>query len=233
MKTFCKKVDMRTREAMIRFLRDHDRYWTMNSWNRSTSYANCVKIHSLGLTPEQLENAWAMLDMPQVYDAIHRVLEDWARKHEWRWQIGFNGRSGGYLVLYQGGLNWRNARTAQCDECGKLTWHRRVSASEGDWFAGRRTHQDTPCTTADCDGMLRVLREPRPQIVTYPGRGLDEDEDFGDWAIEDLRDRVRLVQDFDRACDVALAEFFRFCDGYRVVEKDILVPKTVKALEPG
>ena len=216
MKTFERKVNMRRREDMIRFLRDHDRYWTMNSWNRSSSYANCVKIHMLGLTRGQLETAWEMLDVPQVYDAIHRILEDWAHKHEWRWQIGFNGRSGGYLVLYQGDLDHTNARTAQCDECGKLTWHKK----------------ETPCTSDDCDGTLRLLPEPRPQIVTYPGRGLDEDPSFDDWSMAELRNRVRLIQDFDRACDAALAEFIRFCEEYRVVEKDILVSKTVRALEP-
>ena len=87
MKAFYSKVNTRTREAMVSFLRGHGRYWTMNSWNRSTSYANCVKVHRLDLTPEQLEKAWEMLDMPQVYDAIHVVLEEWAIEHEWRWQI--------------------------------------------------------------------------------------------------------------------------------------------------
>ena len=216
MKTFHNKIDARTREAMVSFLCSHGRYWTMNSWNRSTSYANCVKVHRLDLTPEQLENAWEMLDMPQVYDAIHRVLAEWAIKHDWRFQIGFNGRSGGYLVLYQGGLDWKNARSAQCDECLKLTWHK----------------QDTPCTSDGCDGTLRVLPEPRPQIVTSPGRGIDEGEDFADRSMHDLCERVRLVQDFDQACDAAVAVFVRFCDECRVVEKDILVPKTVKALEP-
>ena len=216
MKTFQKKVDTRRREDVIRFLRGHGRYWTMNSWNRSSSYANCVKVHRLDLTPQQLETAWEMLDVPQVYDAIHSILEDWARKHGWRWQIGFNGRSGGYLVLYQGGLDHKNARTARCDECAKLTWHK----------------QDTPCTSDDCDGTLRVLAKPQPQVATYPGRGLDDDDEFEDWSMEELRDRVRLIQDFDRACDAAVAEFIRFCDEYRVVEKDILVPKTIRALEP-
>jgi len=214
-KSFYAKVNRRTREAMTSFLCNHGRYWTMNSWNRSTSYANCVKVHRLGLTREQLENAWEMLDMPQVYDAIHVVLGEWAIKHEWRYQIGFNGRSGGYLVLYQGGLDWRNARTAQCDECLKLTWHK----------------QDTRCTSDDCGGTLRMLPEPRPQIVTYPGRGMDEGEDFVDWSMDDLRERVRLVQDFDLTCDAAVAVFVRFCDEYRVLEKEVLVPNIVKALE--
>ena len=215
MKEFYKKIDTRTRAGMTRFLRDHGRYWTMNSWNRSTSYANCVKIHKLDLTPAQLETAWDMLDMPQVYDLIHRVFEEWATARDWRFQIGFNGRSGGYLVLYQGGLDWKNARTAQCDECGKLTWHK----------------EDTPCTSDGCDGALRALPEPRPQIVTYPGRGMDEGEDFIDWSMADLRDRVRLIQDFDRVCDEAVAVFVGFCDNYRVVEEEILVPKAVKTLQ--
>ena len=76
------------------------------------------------------------------------------------------------------------------------------------------------------------MPKPRPQIVTYPGRGLDESRDFADWSMDDLRERVRLVQDFDHASDAAVAVFVRFCDEYRVVGKDILVSKTVKALEP-
>ena len=120
MKTFFKKVDTRSREAMVAFLSGHFRYDTMNSWNRSTSYAQCVKVHRLDLTREQLDKAWGMLDMAEVFDAIHSVLQDWAAEREWRWQVGFNGRSGGYLVLYQGGMDYKNAKTAQCDVCGKL-----------------------------------------------------------------------------------------------------------------
>ena len=36
-----------TREEMISSLEKHFRYFTMNSWNRSTSYARNVKIRSL------------------------------------------------------------------------------------------------------------------------------------------------------------------------------------------
>ena len=216
MKTFQEKVNTRVREAMISFLRDHPRYWTMNSWNRSTSYANCVKIYKLDLTPEQLENAWKMLDMPEVYDAIGDVMNEWSAAHDWRYQIGFNGRSGGYLVLYQGGLDWQNARTAQCDECCKLTWHK----------------QDTPCTSDGCDGTLRVLPKPRPQVVTYPGRSLDASGDFEDWTMDELRERVRLVQDFDQACDAAVTVFVDYCSSYEVAEQEIMVSKTVKVLEP-
>jgi hypothetical protein len=215
MKTFYKNVDMRNREAMIAFLDGHFRYDTMNSWNRSTSYANCVKIHRLDLPREQMDKAWAMLDMEEVFDAIHGIIRDWSEAHAWEWQVGFNGRSGGYLVLYQGGLDWKNARTAQCDTCGKQTWHK----------------ENVPCTVKGCPGTLKVLEKPRPQVVTYPGRGLDQSEDFAEWGMDRLRDRVRLVQEFDKLCDECVAEFVHYCENYNIVERDIIVPKTIKVLE--
>ncbi len=42
-----------TREAMIAYLRKHFRYYIMNSWNRSKSYARNVKVYNLGLTRGQ------------------------------------------------------------------------------------------------------------------------------------------------------------------------------------
>lgn len=43
-----KKVNTKDRKEMIAFLKNHFRYDTMNSWNRSTSYANNVKNLQLG-----------------------------------------------------------------------------------------------------------------------------------------------------------------------------------------
>jgi hypothetical protein len=58
---FEKKVDLRSKHAMINFLSTHFRYNTMNSWNRATSYANRVKIPYLGLTREQANKAYELL----------------------------------------------------------------------------------------------------------------------------------------------------------------------------
>jgi hypothetical protein len=214
--TFYRKVNTRSRSAMTAFLEGHRRYNTMNSWNRTTSYANCVKIHRLDLTQAQMDKAWSMLDMTEVFDALRDILTAWGIAHEWQFQVAFNGRSGGYLVLYQGALDYQNAKTAECDVCRKLTWHK----------------TNVPCTTSGCPGTLAVLAKPRPQIVTYPGRGLDGDADFADWTLDQLQDRVRLVQDFDRLCDEVVAEFVRFCDGYTIEERHVMVPRTVKVLEP-
>ena len=41
-----------------------------------------------------------------------------------------------------------------------------------------------------------------------------------------------MLQDLDNLCDSVVAEFLYYCAEYTVVEKDIMVPKTVKVLEP-
>ena len=43
---FYRRVDLRSRSSMTEFLRGHFRYNTLNHWNRSTSYANNIKIYS-------------------------------------------------------------------------------------------------------------------------------------------------------------------------------------------
>lgn len=101
---FEKKIDTSNRNAMIDFLSNHFRYDTMNSWNRATSYANNVKIHELqylgALTKEEADIG---------YDFI--TTENWSYENDIAeikrrftektgYAIGFNGRSGGYLVLY-------------------------------------------------------------------------------------------------------------------------------------
>ena len=59
---FYKEIDKRYRETMISFLKKHFRYNTMNSWNRSTSYANNIKLHQID-KPEDVDSDtwWEML----------------------------------------------------------------------------------------------------------------------------------------------------------------------------
>ncbi|NLB55109.1 MAG: hypothetical protein GX811_04980 [Lentisphaerae bacterium] len=58
------------------------------------------------------------------------------------------------------------------------------------------------------------------------------DENFRDWSLDQLRDRVKLVQEFDRLADRIVQEYISTCRGYRITEEEILVPKTIKVLEP-
>jgi len=90
------------REQKIDYLKTHFRYFTMNSWNRSTSYAANVKIHNF--VPRELrDKAYAIMEQGDVYDEIRSVLNDFDQRYEYRYQISFNGRSDGYLVMINGG----------------------------------------------------------------------------------------------------------------------------------
>lgn len=105
---FAKKVDTTDRKAMIDFLTNHFRYNTMNSWNASTSYANNVKIYNLGIEDESvLDKAFdiiaADVDSEEMEYNFQQIIDEF-RQNE-GYDIGFNGRSGGYLVLYSMGYN--------------------------------------------------------------------------------------------------------------------------------
>ena len=101
---YYKKVDKRSRKALVDFLKKHFRYHTMNSWNRSTSYANCIKLHHVD-KPSGIDEDiwWQMLEVAYWHDIFNDLLENFARQYDFAWQAGINGRSGGYVVLYRGG----------------------------------------------------------------------------------------------------------------------------------
>jgi len=70
------------------------------------------------------------------------------------------------------------------------------------------------------------------QIFTWPGKDIDMHENFEDLSLSDIRERVELVQDFDRLCDDIASYYIETCRNYRITEEEILVPKTIKVLEP-
>jgi len=84
-----------SKKSMVEFLEKHFRYDTMNSWNRSTSFAARVKVCD-GWVPRELrDEAYEMINMEEVYEDISLEFDDFARRHDWQYQLGFNGRSGG------------------------------------------------------------------------------------------------------------------------------------------
>lgn len=84
------------------YIHKHFYYYTMNSWNRSKSLANNVKIYNLPLTTEQKNKFFDLYCdenlIDELYFHINGILEDFASENEF--DISFNGRSGGYLVAY-------------------------------------------------------------------------------------------------------------------------------------
>lgn len=105
------KVDV-TRKEMVDFLKNHFRYDTANNWNRSTSYARNVKIYNIGLS-EVLEAKALDLICEEGFNELIACLHDplveqFEEETSEDYTIGFNGRSGGYLVLYHKNYPFRS-----------------------------------------------------------------------------------------------------------------------------
>lgn len=216
MKKFIKEVDLRSRKSMTRYLTTHFRYDTMNSWNQSTSYANNVKVYNLGLTKEQEEKLYAMLETSEFYTYINEMLNEFAIEHNHLWQVGFNGRSSGYLVLYQG-FNRLSGYKSVCQKCGQRNY--KTVEETGNNRCGR------------CGAEARVNYDVMPREVgCYPGRSTDMGEDFEDWELYQLRQRVKLVQEFDKLCDDILKMVVALLTNYEVEEQVVMKPHTVKVL---
>lgn len=117
---FKKKVDTRSRQSMIDFLTGHFRYNTMNSWNGLTSYANKVKFHHLGLTKNQQDKAWDMLDV-NFWDEINYPINDFTKEMNGYYTISSNGRSSGYLVLMNSHYESTGYKSF-CKSCGQRNY---------------------------------------------------------------------------------------------------------------
>ena len=96
MKKFYRKVDKSSNKKMFEFLKEHFTYYTMNSWNGLKSIANNIKIYKLGLIGDEFK-ALEILEADD-YFTINSIIETWEQEHP-GYNVGFNGRSGGYLVL--------------------------------------------------------------------------------------------------------------------------------------
>jgi len=208
-----KSLKRLTRKEMIDFLSSHFRYNTMNSWNGCTSYARNVKIHNLKFPSREVEGrAYDLLGVGGAFDDVYLVLRDFAENHNYNWQIAFNGRSSGYLVLFQGYMKKSEYKTT-CLSCGQKNY------KEDTKVCGR------------CNSKKMV---PYEGIETgmYGGRSTDQCVNFSEWDTSTLRDRVKLVREFDQACENAVNAFINFCKEHTVADKVINVPKTIRVAVP-
>lgn len=89
-------IDITNDKQMFNFLKQHFDYPTMNSWNQLYSIANNVKLYRLNLDGNWC-TALSLLENGE-YDTISYMIDDWRRCHP-GYEVFFNGRSGGYLVL--------------------------------------------------------------------------------------------------------------------------------------
>jgi hypothetical protein len=212
-KVFSKKVNKSSKKAMIDFLSSHFRYDTMGSNNASTSYANKIKLHTLPL-PEDIKNiAYDMIQMDEWQDRVGMMFSDFAHEHDHRWQVGCNGRSGGYVVLYQGYKEKDTFSKSRCPRCGIKTGYE----------PGKECQK---CHNA------KLLPYDGYKIGAYFGRSTDMNEDFETWDIYALKARVKLVQEFDELCDNLVNEFIDACRQNTIEDETVMVPKQIKVLKP-
>lgn len=95
-------VDIANTKSMWNFLHNHPTYYTLNSWNRAKSIAHNVKLYNL-----KLEGDWwaALRYLNDEADSglLQLYIDDEIREFEEKYpyyNVFFNGRSNGYLVLY-------------------------------------------------------------------------------------------------------------------------------------
>lgn len=211
MRNFCTPVDKRSKQAMVDFLKDHFRYPTMNSWNNATSYACNMKIYNLGLDRDVQDKIYQMLDVDEFHDQMGDLLRDFGYDHGYLWQAGMNGRGGGYLVLYQG-CREPSGYKSYCVRCGQQNYTSVTETGDRCGRCGQNSRRDYPQT--------------HMRISAYPGRGTDMCEDFEDWYIDDLRERVTLVQAFDQLADHMVEEAAYMAQYRQVQEETFMVPQT-------
>ena len=79
-------------------------YNTMNSWNNSTAPAYNMKVYNI--IPKDLQDkVFELMESEDFYDVINDLIHEFDIENDYNFQAGFNGRSGGYLVLYKGGID--------------------------------------------------------------------------------------------------------------------------------
>ena len=215
---FYEAVDMRSRKAMTVFLSEHFRYHTMSSWNQSTSYAHNMKIYNLGLERNITEKLYVMMQTDEFHDQLHDLMLEFAKDHNHLWQAGMNGRSGGYLVLYQG-ERYPSGYKSYCPKCRQRNF---TSITQTGNICGA------------CRNPSRIdYLTTHMQSHVFPGRSTDMYENFEDWDMYDLRKRVKLVQDFDRLADAMVQEALYMAKNMEVEDETFYVAQQRKVLVSG
>ena len=203
----------RTRAAMIAYLGGHYRYHTMNSWNQSTSYAHNLKMHHLEFPSKEIQDrAWDIIgceDADGAFYGTNQLIGEFTDTEGGSYTAGFNGRSGGYLVMYHSQRK-PSQYTHRCTGCG----HRAYGAeAAGHNYPG-------------CTGKHEPFAFPQ-ELVTWPGKNIDQGEDFAEWETYTLKERVDLVWAFDKLAEDCVADFIDFCSTHEVEEVEVTTTRKV------
>jgi hypothetical protein len=95
-------IDITNDRQMFEFLSEHFTYPTLSYHNYLYSIANKVKLYNLNLSGNWCV-AYDFLDNGE-YETLNFMIQDWESEHP-GYEVFFNGRSGGYLVLKEKNYN--------------------------------------------------------------------------------------------------------------------------------
>ena len=172
-----KGIDITNDKQMFNFLKDHYQYYTMNSWNGLKSIAHNVKIYNLKLSGN-CYNALTFLQNDD-YFTVNLMIEDWEADHP-NYKVGFNGRSGGYLVLYNNDNN-SCVLPDEIDECEDYEEYKRYCK---EYYGGvkhnRRDLVEMVKLVQDFDKLCDDLRDYVNELSM---------KDFAAEALEEVVDR--------------------------------------------
>lgn len=201
---------------MTQFLKEHFRYFIgrATGWNPPTGYANNMKIHTIGLTLQQQDTLFDLLDCPEAMDEINELIFQFNHDHGFSWQACWNGRSGGYLVLVKGGQR-ETGHKSFCTACGQRNF---------------TSVEETGCRCGRCGQEKRVNFQTPPRQSYIRFEAVDQDEDYEFFSMKELKARIKLVQEFDRLCDEIIQEAAYLADHFRVEEEEIMIPSTRKVM---
>lgn len=88
---------MKNRKEKLEFLQEHERYYTINSWNKLDSFSKNMKVYQV-IPKKYQAKVYELIETEDFYEEINLILKDYEIRKGLK--TGFNGRSGGYLVLY-------------------------------------------------------------------------------------------------------------------------------------
>ena len=157
------------------------------------------------------------MDTQEFFYARNELLDEFGQRHQYQWQAAMNGRSGGYLVLYQGELK-PSGYKSYCIHCGQKNYS---------------SVKETGNICGVCQNPSRVDYSNTHMLVSkFSGRGTDDGEDFGEWTMYELKERVRLVQELDRLADCLVETAVYLAENFTVEDEEYLVPQVRKVLVP-
>ena len=183
-------VDISSDKSMFNFIKNHFRYFTANYWNQTESIAANVKLYKLSLDGDWV---WVLAHLNSGgYSTIEDMLFDFKVSHP-GYEVHFNGRSNGYLVLTSSG-GYRTAIPPSLDYDTYEEYKAATREDYGSVKANRDVLKEFVLTVRDFDMLCDDIR------AFVNGLSVDAYE---------ISEMQRIVDHFnlEYACDLAYLGF--------------------------